>query len=97
MSDGFLSRWARRKEAVKAAEQVPPAQVSAELTEPLQARVLSPLGVGVGVGVVQDEAGAVPSAPPPPSSPQGKKRRAVEAPYPRRPGASWPVRATYAV
>ncbi len=53
MSDGFLSRWARRKEAVKAAEQAPPAQVSpvsqvpqvsAEPTEPLQARVPSPQG-----------------------------------------------------
>ncbi|GAB6842244.1 hypothetical protein HNR00_003809 [Methylorubrum rhodinum] len=63
MSDGFLSRWARRKEAVKAAEQ----NVAQEAPVP------SPLWGGVGVGVVQDEAGAVPPAPPPPppSSPQG--------------------------
>ena len=63
MSDGFLSRWARRKEAVKAAEQ----KVAQDAPVP------APLREGVGVGPVQ-EAPLPPHPeppPPPPSSPQG--------------------------
>lgn len=70
MSDGFLSRWARRKEAVKAAEQTAPSRVSAELTEPLRAPVLSPLQGGVRSGGGSELGDSEPPAPPA-SSPQG--------------------------
>ncbi len=64
MSDGFLSRWARRKEAVKTAEQ-----------NVAQAAIPSPLrgGLGVGVGVGQEAPPPPHPEPPPPpaSAPQG--------------------------
>ncbi len=67
MSDGFLSRWARRKEAVRIAEK--------DLAEKelAQEAIPSPLRGGVGVGVGQEAPPPPHPEPPPPpaSSPQG--------------------------
>ncbi|KQT45352.1 hypothetical protein ASG52_14375 [Methylobacterium sp. Leaf456] len=64
MSDGFLSRWARRKEAVKAAEQAP---------------LPSPLRGGAGGGAKGTVALDPAPPPPPPSSPQGGGEAPVPA------------------
>ena len=92
MSEGFLSRWARRKEAVKAAEQaeqlqapVPSAQISG-LPEigPLPAQIgqaRSGWGGVRGRGGAEGTTSPHPEPPPPPaSSPQGgREERAPDA------------------